>query len=81
MSFIDWIPIVSTIKHSFENPEGLRVSDYTCHMDNAACAGDPAVIASAKAVCEREIDKQLLDFLKKYCGGGILDAVYARCGG
>src|SRR6185503_8597982 len=55
--------------------KGMRVSDYTCRMDSSACTGDGALIAAATAACQRDIDKQLIDFIKGYCGGGIFDAV------
>lgn len=69
MSFIDWIPVASTIKHLLQNPKGMRVSDYQCKMDNRACLGDSVTIATAILTCQKEIDRQLLENIQNYIGG------------
>lgn len=75
MAFLDWIPVASTIKHAFQNPKGIRVSDYTCTMNNAACAsGDAPTISAAKLTCERDIDAQLIKNIQAYVGS-IPDAI------
>ena len=66
MSFIDWIPVASTIKHLTDDPKGTKVSDYTCHMDNSACGGDPALEYAAILACKKDIDQQLLGYIKNY---------------
>lgn len=69
MAFIDWIPIASTIRHLLQNPKGIRVSDYTCNMDNRACVGgQPADIAAAVLQCQKDIDQQLLKNVQNYVG-------------
>lgn len=68
MSFFDWFPIASTIKHLTDNPKGMRVADYACNMDSRACMGNAVTISAAKLTCERDIDQQLIANIEKFIG-------------
>jgi len=82
MGLLDYIPVVSTIKHAFfDDPPGRSVADYA---DCATTVADCESLGTDLAVmnCQRCGDKKGIDFLLDLVGGSFVpDAFKAVVGG
>lgn len=68
MAMWEWIPVVSTLGHAFQDPQGTEVSDYqSCKVTDADCEADKA---TAELTCKSCIDRLLMQYISSYIGVG-----------
>ncbi|MCV0430648.1 hypothetical protein [Nitrosopumilus sp.] len=61
----EYIPVVSTLGHAFQEPPGTDWADYNSAAVTQQECQDPA---NAKILCEKRIDSMMLQYIASYVG-------------
>lgn len=81
MSFIDYIPIVATIKHALADPKGRDIEDYMdCKLKPEDCDLEDSLIMARKLECRSCILELQDQYAADFAGGNLGQAFLNQLG-